>query len=314
MLSVPCPDCGKILLVPEVYLDMSGKCRYCRGHVVLKKPFLVAAIDFETTGLQPAKSEILEVGAVIFDAITGHPLDRFCELARPSPAFARHPCESNRIPDEALKNCRPISQVLADFVEFISRAKLLIAHNAPFDAGFLLESCQRYNVTVPPGKIVDSLAWSYECNLDAPDHKLETLMAIRGANVDSLHRADSDSEGLRIVVNGLLNGVPNARKALEARAVSLHKMAKSVGKSFEILKRNPAWRNQPMSKRQRSNLIQLGAKLNQLDNLTKGEAADLNTQLRLNIQIAEQTKGNSTGCLTVVLTTLFGVSLLLTFF
>lgn len=277
-----------MLLVPDAYLDSLGTCKYCQNHVILRRPFLVAAIDFETTGLEPATNEILEAGAVIFDAITGHPLARFCELARPSRAFARHPGESNRISNEAVEKCRPISQVLADFVDFISRAKLLIAHNAPFDAAFLIESCTRNGVPVPRQNIVDSLAWVYECIPDAPNHKLKTLIGLYDTAAEGLHRADSDSEGLRIIVVGILKSLPAPQKELTSRAVSLRKMATLRGDSLKILKSNPAWRRQPMSKLQRNNLIELGARLNQLENLTKGQAADLGAKLRREQRITER--------------------------
>ena len=69
-----------------------------------------------------------------------------------------------------------------------------------------------------------------------------------------------------------------------------------------------------MSKHQRSNLIQLGAKLNQLDNLTKGEAADLGAQLRLDQRISEPTDGSRTWCLAIFLITLVGLLLLFALF
>lgn len=272
MVQIPCPNCGKILNVPDEHLGMSGRCKHCHGHIVLRRPYYVAAIDFETTGLDANDNEVLEVAGVLFDAITGHAVDRFCELVCPSVPISKKASAVNGITRKMVKDCRPPSAVLFDFLVWISRANLLIAHNAPFEASYLVQAARRYRIPAPQAPMVDTLEWAREDITFVSDHKLGTLLAALEVDTVGLHRAAADTEGLRQVTMYLLRHSPDPPRDLKKRSLNHAKMAEQRSK---LPQRRPTQSNDLATDRQRDYLRDLGATEAQLRGITKDEGSRL---------------------------------------
>lgn len=103
------------------------------------QPFII--VDTETTGLDPAVDQLVEVGAVLFDADRGVPIRAASELvyARSNAAAAK-----NGIPEDVVQMgwSLPRERVGAFFEGFESAARavdepIYLAHNAAFDRSFL---------------------------------------------------------------------------------------------------------------------------------------------------------------------------------
>lgn len=92
------------------------------------------AFDLETTGLDPKKEKIVEIGAVKFDRLG--PIGRFSVLIHPGKPMPEEASRVNGITDAMLAGKPPIEAVLPDFLAFIDGAAL-VAHNAPFDCSFM---------------------------------------------------------------------------------------------------------------------------------------------------------------------------------
>lgn len=93
-------------------------------------------IDTETTGLRPeAGHRVIEIGCVelINRRLTGEKFQRYINPAREvgAEAIAVHGITNEFLEDKPL-----FKDVVEEFVEYIKGAEL-IAHNAPFDVGFL---------------------------------------------------------------------------------------------------------------------------------------------------------------------------------
>jgi DNA polymerase-3 subunit epsilon len=99
-----------------------------------------AAFDLETTGLSAAKDRIVEIAAVKFDR--RGVISRFAALVNPGVPMPEGAGDVNHITDEMLAGKSPPEAVLPDFLRFIDGAAL-VAHNAPFDCGFVNESLKR---------------------------------------------------------------------------------------------------------------------------------------------------------------------------
>jgi DNA polymerase-3 subunit epsilon len=107
----------------------------------LKDDFLAGkrfvVFDLETTGLDPKKDKIVEIGAVKFDQ---HGIAaRFSVLINPGIPMPFAASKVNHITDEMLKGKPLIKDALPDFIRFIGDA-VLIAHNSQFDSSFVNES------------------------------------------------------------------------------------------------------------------------------------------------------------------------------
>ena len=53
------------------------------------------------------------------------------------------------ITDDMVSDAPPIAEVLPGFLDF-ARGGVLVAHNAPFDVGFLTAACRRCGIAWPP--------------------------------------------------------------------------------------------------------------------------------------------------------------------
>jgi len=93
-------------------------------------------IDTETTGLEPEKGhKIIEIGCVelIDREFTGH---NFHVYLNPERRVDTEALSVHGITNEFLADKPTFAQIVDDFLNYVKGAEL-IAHNAPFDVGFL---------------------------------------------------------------------------------------------------------------------------------------------------------------------------------
>ena len=106
------------------------------------------AFDLETTGLSSQNDRIIEIGAVIIR--DGREVDRFQTFVDPQRKLDKKIVDLTGIDDSMLQGAPLIEEVLPKFLEFVGD-RILVAHNADFDTGFIRAECQRlgypYNFT-----------------------------------------------------------------------------------------------------------------------------------------------------------------------
>ncbi len=98
------------------------------------------AFDLETTGLSQEDDRIIEIGAVIFKE--GKELRRFQTFVNPHRKLEKKIIDLTGITDEMIKDAPDIETVLPEFLEFVGN-RVLVAHNAKFDTGFVRNACER---------------------------------------------------------------------------------------------------------------------------------------------------------------------------
>ena len=101
------------------------------------------AFDLETTGLSSRNDRIIEIGAVILK--NGREVDRFQTFVDPERTLERKTIDLTGITDEMLRGAPKIETALPEFLKFIGD-RVLVAHNADFDTGFIREACRRQNL------------------------------------------------------------------------------------------------------------------------------------------------------------------------
>jgi DNA polymerase-3 subunit epsilon len=99
------------------------------------KAFVV--FDLETTGLDPKKDKIVEIGAVKFDQ--SGIISRFSALINPGIPMPFAASKVNHITDKMLEGKPSIKDALPDFIRLIDDA-ILVAHNSQFDSSFINEA------------------------------------------------------------------------------------------------------------------------------------------------------------------------------
>ncbi len=147
------------------------------------------AFDLETTGLSAKNDTIIEIGAVIMK--DGKELDRFQTFVDPGVSLQKQITDLTGITDAMLEGAPTIEQILPKFVEFVGD-RVLVAHNADFDTGFIRAACERlgiaYNFTS-----VDTLVLAQNLMPELSKHKLDIVANALSLPEFNHHRAADDA-------------------------------------------------------------------------------------------------------------------------
>jgi len=152
----------------------------------------LVVLDFETTGLSPNQGDrAIEIGAVRIE--NGKVTDKFQALMTPGFPISGFIEQYTGISNQMLVDAAPCDEVMAQFADFIGDDNLL-AHNASFDKKFL--DAELSNISRQySGRFACSLLVSRRINIDAPNHKLGTLIRYKDIPADGdFHRALFDAE------------------------------------------------------------------------------------------------------------------------
>lgn len=155
-----------------------------------------AAFDLETTGLDPRLDRIAEIGALRFDK--QGVFDRYQTLVDPGFPMPLEAGRVNGISDAMLAGQPPIVEALPGFLRFINGA-VILAHNAPFDCGFINEALARLyddgytRFSALPNKIVDTLPLARRLFPGRSRYNLQDLAKDMGIRAEAAHRAFDDA-------------------------------------------------------------------------------------------------------------------------
>jgi len=147
--------------------------------------------DIETTGLNSHTNKIIEIGAVKIKA--GRIIDRYSQLINPGISIPYHITEITSITNEQVANQPKIDEVIGKFVDFIGDA-VLVAHNAPFDMGFIKRDIKEYLNIDLENSVIDTLQMARDLFPDFKKYGLGDLNKSLGLALEKHHRAVDDSQ------------------------------------------------------------------------------------------------------------------------
>ncbi|NBO09574.1 MAG: hypothetical protein EBV30_09585 [Actinobacteria bacterium] len=124
------------------------------GRPLHETTFIV--VDLETTGGSPASSAITEIGAVKVRA--GEVLGEFRTFVNPGGPIPVFITVLTGITDSMVALAPGIESALPAFLEFCDNADnaVLVAHNAPFDIGFLKAASAQLKIEWPNYETLDT--------------------------------------------------------------------------------------------------------------------------------------------------------------
>jgi DNA polymerase-3 subunit epsilon len=219
-LSGICPETevsGQLYFSGRKFLES-----YDWAFEAFKNGAVFTAFDIETTGLDPKQDRIVEFGAVKFDR--RGPICRYAALINPGIPMPEEAGRVNGITDEMLAGKPPLETVFPDFLR-LTRDTVMVAHNAPFDIGFVNEklknlyeagkkrgAAEAQGSLLPgladdeapgtawappfpalPNRIADTLIIARQVFPGRNGHKLQELAAALNIKVKSAHRAEDDA-------------------------------------------------------------------------------------------------------------------------
>ncbi|WP_448852349.1 DEDD exonuclease domain-containing protein [Corynebacterium sp. 335C] len=160
-------------------------------------------VDLETTGLKAGRDQIVEIGAVRVRG--GEALGEFSELVDPGVPLPEFIVELTGLTDADLEGRPQLGTILPRFLDFAAGA-VWVAHNAPFDVGFLRTSCEELGLEWPRPATVDTLQLAREL---IPKHVvgsrgLDSLCRHFGIRRERAHRALDDARATVDVLHALI--------------------------------------------------------------------------------------------------------------
>ena len=175
------------------------------GRALIDTTFVV--VDLETTGGSHSNSSITEIGAVKIRG--GEIIGEFQTLVNPESPIPAFITVLTGITDAMVIEAPKIGEALFSFLEFAGSPEetVLIAHNAPFDIGFLKAAALKCATPWPKFQVIDTarVARYVVTRDEAPNCKLGTLANFFGAATNPDHRALSDARATVDVFHGILD-------------------------------------------------------------------------------------------------------------
>jgi DNA polymerase III subunit epsilon len=160
-------------------------------------------VDLETTGGAPAGGGITEIGAVKVQG--GEVLGEFATLVHPAERLPPFITVLTGITETMLAPAPRIDRVLPGFLEFAAGA-VWVAHNAPYDTGFLKAACAELGYPWPKPLVLDTAALARRTLIpeEVPNHKLATLARYFRVGNTPCHRALADARATVDVLHALI--------------------------------------------------------------------------------------------------------------
>jgi len=150
----------------------------------------ILILDTETTGLDPAKGKVIEIGAVFYNISTRSIISQVSTLcyAEDNAAY-----DVNRIEVDSLKKTPPKIEAHAKLLirEMMMEADAIVAHNAPFDKKWIetIVDFQEASLNTPWVCTKSDVIWPVRKGIPL---NLIHICADLGVPITSAHRALSD--------------------------------------------------------------------------------------------------------------------------
>ena len=185
-------------------------------------------VDIETTGLEPAFHDIIEIAALR----TGKDgkEEKFETFVAPSKPLPAHIQNMTGIHDEMLKGAPPPTSALERFRTFVQN-DVIVAHNAEFDLGFLRSHIKKLLNGDLGNRTVCTVRLSRYLYPELGNHKLGTVAQALEVVPKNQHRALGDTQTTMEIFESMLS-------QLSRRGCNT--LEKVVALSEELGEREPA--------------------------------------------------------------------------
>ena len=163
---------------PSRTFEITKECEYPSDYVV---------IDFETNGLNPKECNIIQMAAIRYR--NDVKVSAFISFVNAT-TIPSKVTELTSITIEDCQSAPTLEDLLPQLLKFIG-SDVIVAHNASFDLGFLMESMNRLNIPGQTFIYVDTLRLARQKITGVKWHKLPILKKYLKLEYDS-HLAEDD--------------------------------------------------------------------------------------------------------------------------
>ena len=157
---------------------------------MLSQPLIF--LDLETTGMSATHERITEIGLV--EVANGEFAGSWSQLVNPQRSIPFFIQSLTGISDEMVEDAPTFEQLAPGLFERLA-GKLLVAHNARFDCGFLKSEFERVGMSYDP-RVLCTVKLSRKLFPEHRRHNLDSLIERHGLSCSARHRALGDAEVL----------------------------------------------------------------------------------------------------------------------
>ena len=184
----------KLLYGIEAYfVNDTERCVFGQNYPAFDDEMVV--FDLETTGLSNKTCKIIEIGAVKIKA--GQVIDEFDIFVDPECEISEEITNLTSITNDMVKGAPKEREALEMFFDFVGD-RLLIAHNANFDAGFIRVAAERQGMPFT-NTYLDTVGLSKYVNPELKKHKLNLIAEHYNLGDFHHHRASDDAKMLAAI-------------------------------------------------------------------------------------------------------------------
>ena len=181
----------KIIYGMEGYL-IDDKIPVVRGNADTDFSGTFIIFDLETTGKSKSHDRITEIGAVRI--VNGEITDTFNSFVNPLIPIPEEITKLTGISDDMVADAPTEETAIRDFFAFCGDAPL-VAHNAPFDTGFLMEACKRCDIVYDYTSL-DTVPFCRKIFKGLKNYRLNTIVEHLNLPKFNHHRASDDARAL----------------------------------------------------------------------------------------------------------------------
>ena len=163
-----------------------------RGERLVKYVPDYVVFDLETTGVNTASDDIIEISAIKVKG--GRQKDVFSSLVNPGRPIPYYATEINGITDEMVADAPDIRTALTDFLEFVGD-EVLVGHNIhSFDLPFVYNAAEGLLGKTVGNDYIDTLYMARSCLPQLRHHKLVDIAEHFKIGTEGAHRALNDCQ------------------------------------------------------------------------------------------------------------------------
>jgi DNA polymerase-3 subunit epsilon len=177
----------------------------------------LACVDLETTGARPTHDRVTEIGVVLVD--DGEVVEEWSTLVDPQMPIPINIQQLTGIDDDMVARA-PLFADVADILLEKIEGRVLVAHNARFDVGFLRNELKRTGVSFRPTTVC-TVKLSRKLYPEHRRHNLDILMQRHQLDCDARHRALGDAQVLPALISSMTAEL--GRDAVEAAMATQQK-------------------------------------------------------------------------------------------
>ena len=201
--------------IEAYYVNDTERCVFGSTYPAFDDEMIV--FDLETTGLSNRTCKIIEIGAVKIKS--GRVVDTFDTFVDPECEISEEITKLTSITNDMVKGAPKEREALLRFFEFAGD-RLLIAHNANFDVGFIRAAAERQEMPFS-NTYLDTVGLSKYVNPELKNHKLDTIAKHYKLDDFHHHRASDDARVLAEIFFVMLDrlkseGVGNFSRMVDA--------------------------------------------------------------------------------------------------